>query len=177
MTTQRYPLIALAVALAWTVAQPSLAQVSNSANTLRLGESATSPAAAIEELSWLAGYWTGEGLGGTCEEMWSPPVGDRMLGIFSLRKQGELVFSEAMALVEEAGSVALKVKHFTREFVGWEEKEDFVTFPLVRLGENEAYFSGLTFRRNGDNLSIFLVLSSQGERTEQEFRLKRSPLK
>ena len=63
-----------------------------------------------------------------------------MQGIFTLSREGELTFSEAMTLVEEEGSLVLKVKHFTPEFVGWEEKDGFVSFPLVGLGENEAYF-------------------------------------
>lgn len=156
---------------------PLPGQVSNSANTLRLEEDAPAPTGSIDELAWLAGYWRGEGLGGECEELWSPPVGDRMNGIFTLRKEGELVFSEAMLLVEEEGSVVLKVKHFTADFVGWEDKDGFVTFPLVRLGDNEAYFNGLTLRRHADEtLSIYLVLESGGERTEHEFRMERQRL-
>ena len=97
-----------------------------------------------------------------------------MQGIFTLSKDGSLSFSEAMTLVEEEGSLILKVKHFTPEFVGWEEKEDYVSFPLVKLGENEAYFRGLTFRRKGaDELSIYIVLTSKGERTEHEIKLER----
>lgn len=156
---------------------PVSGQISNSANTLRLEEGAPAPPGSIDRLAWLAGYWRGEGLGGECEEMWSPPVGDRMNGIFTLRKDGELVFSEAMLLVEEEGSLVLKVKHFTADFVGWEDKEGFVSFPLVRLGDSEAYFNGLTLRRQPDGaLSIYLVLASGGERTEHEFRMERQAL-
>ena len=162
------------IALPLAAAAPAAAQGRESANTLRLDDSAASPPAKIGELSWLAGYWRGEGLGGSCEEIWSRPEGDRMLGIFSLRKEGEIVFWEAMELVEEGGSVVLKVKHFTPEFVGWEEKDKYVTFPLVRLGDREAYFRGLTFRRKTDDmLSIYLVLSKEGEKTEHELRFER----
>ncbi len=167
---------ALIVALiALPLAAVAAAQSRGSANTLRLDEWAASPPATVGELAWLAGYWQGEGLGGSLEEIWSRPVGDRMLGIFALRKEGELAFSEAMELVEEGGSVVLKVKHFTPEFVGWEEKDKYVTFPLVRLGENEAYFRGLTFRRQGDKLSIFLVLKKDGEKTEHQLSFERRP--
>ena len=40
------------------------------------------------KVAWLAGYWKGTGLGGVTEEMWTPPVGDRMHGIFTLRQDG-----------------------------------------------------------------------------------------
>ena len=151
-----------------------MAQTAISDNTLRLDEGAPRPAAGIADVGWLAGYWRGEGLGGSCEEIWSLPAGDRMQGIFTLSRDGALVFSEAMTLVEEEGSLVLKVKHFTPEFVGWEEKDGSVDFPLVRLGENQAWFRGLTFRRTGDDtLSIFIVLTSQGEKTEHELKMRR----
>ena len=150
--------------------------VKNSENTQKLADGATSPPANITDVAWLAGYWIGEGLGGVSIETWSPPQGDRMYGTFTLTKEAGVVFSEAMLLVEEKGSLLLKVKHFNPDFTGWEEKDDFVSFPLVGMGDNEAFFSGLTFRRNGDALSVFLVLSSGGERTEHAFRFQRGRL-
>ena len=165
---------ALLAALALTVSVGAAAQVALSENTMKAEEGAPRPAATIADVGWLAGYWRGPGLGGDCEEIWSLPAGDRMQGIFTLSREGALTFSEAMTLVEEEGSLVLKVKHFTPEFVGWEEKEDYVSFPLVKLGEDEAWFRGLTFRRRGaDGLSIFIVLTSGGEKTEHELKLER----
>ena len=152
------------------------AQTKNSENTLKLDDGASSPSAQIEDVAWLAGYWRGEGLGGESEEMWGQPIGDRMLGVFSLSRHGRLVFSEAMSLVEEEGSLVLKIKHFSPDFTGWEEKNDFVSFPLVRLGEQEAYFSGLTFRRQGERLEAFVVLESGGMTREVALRFERVKL-
>lgn len=166
--------ILLAAALTLGAAVPGQAQTPRSENTLGLDEGQASPAAKISDVGWLAGYWRGPGLGGDCEEIWSLPAGDRMQGIFTLSREGKLAFSEAMTLVEEAGSLVLKVKHFTPEFIGWEEKDGYVSFPLVKLGENEAYFRGLTFRRAGaDELRIHIVLTSKGEKTEHELKLRR----
>ncbi len=155
---------------------PGLArgQSRDTENTLRLDEGAARPAATIADVAWLAGYWRGPGLGGVSEEIWSLPSGDRMHGIYTLSKEDGLVFWEAMTLVEEEGSLVLKIKHFTPEFVGWEEKDGHLRFPLVRLGEKEAWFRGLTFRRTGDDaLVIYIALSQQGERNEHEIRLER----
>ena len=166
--------ILAATALALLPALPGAAQTDLSENTARLDEGKARPEATIADVAWLAGYWRGSGLGGDCEEIWSLPAGDRMQGIFTLSRDGGLSFSEAMTLVEEEGSLVLKVKHFTPEFVGWEEKEDYVSFPLVELRQNEARFRGLTFRRTGaDELSIFIVLTSEGKKTEHELRLAR----
>lgn len=59
--------------------------------------------------------------------------------------------------------------------VGWEEKDRFVTFRLVKLTPTEAYFGGLTFRRVGDGrLEIFLALrGADGAVREEEFRMER----
>jgi hypothetical protein len=137
-------------------------------NTIRLEEGAASPPAKIADLAWLSGYWQGEGFGGACEEVWGKPNLDRMHGYFSFANDKGHVFSEAMLMVEEGGSVVLKLKHFRPDFVGWEEKDKFVTFRLVRLGANEAFFSGLTFRRSGDKLSIYLKLTEDDGKTREE---------
>lgn len=174
MKTVAFLFSAFAMSLVW--ASQIAAQSRNSEHTLRLDEAASSPAAEIEQMAWLAGYWRGEGLGGVSEEVWTRPSGDRMYGTFTLVREGKWVLSEAMLLVEEGGSLVLKVKHFTPDFVAWEEKDGYVSFPLVRLGETEAWFNGLTFRRSDESLAIYLVLVSQGEKTEHEFRLRRVPL-
>ena len=167
--------IALIIALLPFAARLA-AQAEGSANTLRLDSSGKPAEAKITDLAFLTGYWTGEGLEGECEELWMPPAADRMYGTFTLYREGKLVFSEALLLVEEEGSVELRVKHFDPAFVGWEEKDGHVTFRLVKVGENEAYFSGLTFRREGDELRIYLVLKKDGEQTEHSFRLTRRSL-
>lgn len=152
------------------------AQIENSANTLKRNPEAAPVAAKIGDVAWLTGYWKGDGLGGISEELWMPPMADRMYGTYTLVKDDAVVFTETMLLVESEGSLVLRVKHFDPAFIGWEEKDGYVSFPLVKLADNEAYFNGLTFRRNGDELTIYLVLTSGGERTEHAFRLKRLAL-
>ena len=79
-----------------------------------------------------------------------------------------------MHLAEENGSLVMKLKHFNPDLTGWEEKDRFVTFRLVKLGLNEVYFGGLTFRRSVDRLQIFLALrDKEGTVREEEFRMER----
>lgn len=166
------PGIWLCFILQGALVQATFAQESASANTLKLGSAAPAPAS-IQDMAWLTGYWRGEGLGGHCEEMWGNPIGDRMYGTFTLRRDNKLAFSEHLVIVEDAGSLVMKVKHFTAEFHSWEDKEGYVTFPLVKLEDNAAYFSGLTLRRQDDNsLKIYLVLSQDGVRSEAVFDFK-----
>ncbi len=132
--------------------------------------------AKVEELNWLAGFWTGTGLGGDCEEAWLPAADGHMIGTFRFWSEGKLVFSEFMNIVQDGESVSVKLKHFNPDLTGWEEKEKWTTFKLVEIGENTAWFHGLTYERKGDELIISLALTEKGERRIEEFRLKRKTL-
>lgn len=151
------------------------AQTKITENILQLEESGQSPSAKVGELAWIAGSWKGEALGGAFEETWNPPSGDSMLGMFKLIRNGKTQFSEIMTIVEQGESLVLKLKHFHGDLRGWEEKDQTVEFPLVRLQENEANFQGLTFRRFGtDRLNIYVAMKGDGENRELEFTARRS---
>jgi len=98
------------------------AQAPHTPNTLRLTNRENSPKARIEDVAWLAGRWTGDFSGGAGEEVFAPPAGDSMIGMFRLVKEGRIVFSELIYIVEEEGSLVLKLKHFDRDLKGWEER-------------------------------------------------------
>lgn len=121
----------------------------------------------IEDFHWLVGYWTGTGLGGTCEEVWTPAEDGHMIGTFRFWENGKLVFSEFMNLVQDGPSVTLKLKHFGADLVGWEEKEEWTTFELIEIGEKKAYLNGMTIERKGDQL-IFQVNISEDKESKIE---------
>jgi hypothetical protein len=150
-------------------------QVQKSANTMSRAENASPPVANLNDVSWIAGNWRGEALGGVFEETWNAPLGDSMMGIFRLAKNGKVEFYELLTIVPLDHSLLLRLKHFSGEMVGWEEKEQTVDFPLVKLTEKEAYFDGLTFRLAGpDELHIFAVAESEnGSQTELRFEARR----
>ncbi len=151
-------------------------QAENTANTLKLGPDAKSPRAKIENLAWIAGDWQGEALGGKFEESWNTPSGDSMLGMFKLVNDGKTTFSEHMSILTKDDSLVLRLKHFDGQLRGWEDKDQTVDFPLVKLTDNEAYFSGLTMRKTGkDTLSIFVATKgADGAVKELEFHARRA---
>ena len=138
-------------------------------NTLKLADGAPRPAARVADLAWLAGQWTGEGLGGRIDETWSTPDGGAMVGYFRLVKDGKPVFYEILTLLEVEGSVEMRLKHVNPDMTGWEEKNGFVTFKLVKHDATGAYFSGLTFRRvNPDVMEGYLALRNRADGTVRE---------
>ena len=174
--------LSCAITLAWSLAlhaqgsQPE----SPTPNTLRLKPDLPRPAATLDAVAWMAGgVWRGDGLGGVTEESWSQPAAGAMMGMFRLVKGGaegraEVAFYEFLTMVEEGGSLVLKLKHFNADLTGWEEKGGFVTFRLVRVTPDAIYFDGLTFRREGpDKMTIFLALRDANGVREEIFRYAR----
>jgi hypothetical protein len=115
-------------------------------NVMRLEQGETSPPAKIGDIAWLAAHWRGEGLGGEAEEFIAPAAAGQMMGMFRhLKADGAVNFYEFYVFAEQAGSLTLRLKHFSPLLSGWEEKDEFVEFPLVAIGDQAVYFDGLTY--------------------------------
>jgi hypothetical protein len=164
-------ILVLIAALAWLPASV----VAQTANTIPAPADAPGPRATLQEFAWLVGDWVGTGLGGVSEETWSAPAAGAMMGMYRLVVNGAVSFYEFMTMVEENGSLVLKLKHFNADLTGWEEKDRFVSFRLAKLAPNEAWFGGLTFRRlDANRLEIFLALRDKsGSVREEKFVMER----
>lgn len=155
--------------LACIVAAPSQADVP--VHVAQAG--AASPPAKIADFAWLEGTWIGTGLGGQAEESYSAPLGNAIVGTFRFVKDGKPVFYELVTVVEEGGSVLIRLKHFHPNLVGWEEKDKSVEFKLVALDGQTAYFDGQTLRREGDALyTAVLIKAKDGKESVEQFSYK-----
>lgn len=142
--------------------------------TLTLAPGQASPKANIEQLSWLAGHWQGEALGGVVEEHWAPPSAGSMVGSFKLSANGKVKFYEIEIIREVGDSLMLQLKHFHHDLKGWEEKDQTVDFALVKMEDNAAYFEGFTIRKvSDDEMHMFVVFSREPELKEASFKYKR----
>lgn len=132
----------------------------------------------IADFEFLVGYWEGTGFGGQSEEIWMPPRDNRMFGIFKQSSDAELQFSEFMEITQEADTYVVRLRHFNSDFTAWEEKQEYVTFPLVSVETNKATFEGLSYELiAADQLRITLVLhSSDGSQRTEFFNFQRKSL-
>ena len=89
-----------------------------------------------------------------------------MVGAFRLVAGGEASFYEICLLREHEGSLVYRVKHFHPDLTGWEEKPDFVEFPLVKVEPDQVQFAGLTLRRAGDACVHYLAMHDGEKHTE-----------
>lgn len=153
------------------------AQTAVSPHTLKLDDPTRRPPAKLADLDWLEGRWDGTGFGARAEEIWTGVDGQSLLGMFRLVKDGSPLFYEIIVIVEEAGSLVMRLKHFDSTLKGWEEKEVFVSFPLVKLEGRTAWFEGLTYSRGDDDkLRVWLLQKSKdGAAKEAEFVFERKP--
>ena len=171
-TMMRWSFLGLAV-LMTVLAAPLMADESaREANPeTRIGEEGfTSPSASLEQMDWLVGQWSGDGIGGApAMESWLPPTGNTMVGTFvQLSDRGAIQFTEHLYLMEEDGSLVLRLKHFNADLTGWEEKDDMLTFRLVDIEPCAAYFHALTLRcadaaQPGEGLIAAVRMQSGGE--------------
>lgn len=151
--------------LALVLCQISLSQAQN---TMKLDEGDKSPEASIDQLAWLEGHWEGNAMGGTAEEIWAAPKGGAMMGMFRAERGGEISFYEFFTVQEIEGSLLLQIKHFQRDLTGWEEKNETVDFPLVKLEDRTVWFDGMTMKMTDEYHLTVYVRSENRDGTESE---------
>ena len=165
-------LLAVFVAVVLQAVPPALAH-----ETRVAPEEHVPPSASLEDMKWLTGQWSGNGIGGApAYESWLPPTGKTMVGSFVQMADDETIrFTEHLYLMEEEGTLVLRLKHFNADLTGWEEKDDMLTFRLVAIGPCAAYFHALTLRCDGEDglLAAVRMKSDKPEPQELVFRFTR----
>ena len=165
--------LALALCLL-AIAMQSFAVERNTEHTVSLSPGEKSPPATLAALRWLEGHWVGDAFGGVAEETWMAPSGGSMLGMYRIVRDGKPMFFEIMMLVEQQGSLTMKLKHFNADLTGWEEKDKVVEFPLVAIDKNAIHFAGMSFHPSGDTLTVYLAIRQKdGKVGEEKFVYRR----
>lgn len=144
-------------------------------HTFKAAAGAAPPPATIADIAWFAGHWMGAALGGVSEEIWSPPDSGSMMGMYRLILDGKPVFYELLTLVEENGSLMLRLKHFNADLTGWEDKDRTEDFPLVATEGKAMHFEGVSFHPDGENAAtIYLAIRQEdGSHREEVFQYTR----
>ncbi len=156
------------------IALPAAAIEPRTEHTFQLSDGEAPPIATLEDVAWLAGRWEGEAFGKTFEEVWNPPSAGSMVGFFKLIDGDEVDFYELLTISDVDGRLHLRVKHFSRDFIAWEEKDGFVDFKLVAIEEGAIHFSGISFYAKGpDAIEAYIVMRQGEEISEQKLIYRR----
>jgi hypothetical protein len=150
------------------VAAEQTGLIPRTAHTFQLAEGVSRPSATIDDVAWLAGSWRGEAFGKQFEEHWSEPSAGSMVGSFKLMDGDTIELYELMVLSVLDGVMGLKVKHFSSDFVGWEDRPDYVHFKLVAIEPDALHFSGLSFYRRGPAAMDAYIVMRDGSEIREE---------
>jgi hypothetical protein len=166
------------VTKAWMAALGLMLAGPVAAQETRVAEAGqAAPAATIADAAWLIGTWSGEGISGAeAHESWLAPSGDTMVGLFVQETaEGGIMFSEHMYLMEQGGSLVVKLKHFNPDLTGWEDKDGMVTFRLIAAEPCALYFNALTYRcdEGGGMVVAVRMKSDKPEPQELLFRFRK----
>ena len=150
------------------------AQSPRTEHTFELDSPEARPVATLDDVAMLVGSWSGEAFGSTFEASWHPPSAGSMVGLFKLLGDEGVNFYEILLLVEEEGSLSLKVKHFTPAFEAWEDKGDYTRFRFVKADEGAVHFQGISFYRVSDNeMHAYIVMRSGDDLREEKLIYRR----
>ncbi|PAX07577.1 DUF6265 family protein [Sphingomonas lenta] len=145
--------------------------------TRSLAPGAPSPPATIDQLAWLEGAWTGDGLGAPATEVYSAPQAGQIAGHFvQTDPKGGVMFYELLQIAPRGRSLVYRLRHFNADLTGWEDAKPkkAVEFPLVAIDGDAAYFDGLTLKRTGpDAMTATVRIGGEGGPKEVSFRYRR----
>ncbi|RYG06289.1 MAG: hypothetical protein EOO02_01090 [Chitinophagaceae bacterium] len=102
--------------------------------------SAQSFKAKLKDLAFMSGTWTQAHQWGDMEEFWGEPMGDNMICSYRCVKNGKTIFYEFIVIEQDSLIPVMKLRHFSRGNISWEEKDKPLNYPLVALSKNEAVF-------------------------------------
>lgn len=156
------------LALAAVPARAAGGQQALTEHTITTDSTSPAPRARVADVRWLEGRWRAPALGGLTEETWQRAGPHALVGMFQAVRDDAVMFYEIFTLVEEDGSLVLKLKHFNGDLTGWEEKDAAVQFRLVRVEPDALYLDGLTYRRTGnDALTAFVAVRHRDGSVEE----------
>ncbi|MHA1958639.1 MAG: DUF6265 family protein [Candidatus Thorarchaeota archaeon] len=94
----------------------------------------------VKDLEFMTGAWRSATDDSIVEEHWMPEENNNKTGMFRWFREGEIYIYELMALVEKNGTISLYLRHFDKDFAGWEEKDKPREFILTYSSEKGAVF-------------------------------------
>jgi hypothetical protein len=95
----------------------------------------------LQQLNFMSGKWVGSMAWGDMEEYWSEAMRDNMVCAFRCVRDGKVMFYEFIVIEQsDAGVPVMKLRHFNRGNIAWEEKDKPYEYPLVKLEQTKAVF-------------------------------------
>lgn len=108
----------------------------------------------------------GDGFGGTSEEIWSQPDANGvMMGSYRHFDANNTINFYEYFLLDSTGLV---LKHFGKDFVGWEEKDEFVFFKMKEITDHKVIMEGMVYEYLSDSTMKIYVDVGTGQNAKTE---------
>ena len=147
------------------------------AQRVRSLDKGASPPASIDQLAWLAGSWTGTGMGAAVAETYSAPLGGRITGHFTMADgNGGVAFTELVDYVPLGTSIAYRVRHFGPDMAGWEDKSGAASeHALLAIEGKRMFFDGMTLDHSRPGALEFhiRIVDKAGRTRDLTYRYRR----
>ena len=133
----------------------------------------------LADIAWIGRAWRSEHNGRIIEEIWSPPAGGSMTGMFRLVAGGQPRFYEFMSIEATGGGVFLHMHHFSPGLKRWEDTPQ--KWELAEATDQRATFEvrnepdpkRLIFMKRGDDgIVIRLVDYENGKPVNKDFAMQ-----
>lgn len=167
-------LVALLLSVATLAGLDSIPAQDSAAGTVPIEE------ATIDDFAWIAGRWTvQQDEREFLEETWNAPMANSMIGMFRWQRGDRIWLYEFMMIEHRRGEgIWFHLRHIAPKGVSWEAKDAPLSYPLAKLGDNEAVFEDpeknqprrFIFRRDGESLTVRLEGYVNGELDVNEFK-------
>ena len=105
--------------------------------------------AVLSQLHWMTGKWQDTSTNGYVEEHWSEMKSNSMMGMFRWIQKEEIFIYELMMFSVENSEIHLKIRHFDKNFIGWEEKDNPRDFAVVDLSPTHIVLMNTENPENG----------------------------
>lgn len=137
----------------------------NPRSMIRLLAKGQTPApATLADAAWLEGHWVGEMPNAAVESIIYAKKAGQMPGFVRALQGGSIMFYEIMVFGEVSNSLYQRVKHFSADLAGMEDRDAYVERPLVAKDETSLFFDGSTFTRTGPDSFTVYHLYREGDK-------------
>ncbi len=105
----------------------------------------------------MSGRWTLKHQWGDMEEYWSQPMGDNLMSSYRCVKDGKVIFYEFVVIEQEGDSPVMKMRHFNRGNIAWEQKNAPQQYKMISISANKVTFASpdkqvkLSYQRTASN--------------------------
>ena len=161
------PIVRALGAILLLISNAAAAQDADPRSFVRRHHAGSEPvSASIDDVRWLEGYWIGKMPEGPVEQYYLPPAANQMPSFVRALSDKGIVFYEISAFVERGGTIFIRLRHFTPDQIGWEDRSGPIERPLLAIEGGNLFFDRISFIRTDEDTYTVYFLNMEGDKEQ-----------